>query len=78
MPVFVGPPKATCANGAWKPSIKPKCVSQRHPDMEGGQIVWSRNRRHTMAEPSICPEARTTADRKVIYTHPGHEEVMVG
>lgn len=80
--LLIGPPKATCANGSWKPSLKPKCVSQRHPDMEG-QIIWSRNRRHTLnnlMEPSnsseICPEVRATSEHEVIYTQPG-QEVMV-
>jgi hypothetical protein len=71
--LLIGPPKATCTGGSWKPSIKPKCASQRHPDMEG-QIIWSRNRRNT--NNTVCPEVRENEKIKVIYTQPG-TEIMV-
>ncbi|KAI6221409.1 Sushi, von Willebrand factor type A, EGF and pentraxin domain-containing protein 1 [Aphelenchoides fujianensis] len=76
--LLIGPPKATCANGSWKPSIKPKCVSQRHPDMEG-QIVWSRNRRHVEANGTAggCPEVEDSADYQVAYSQGGQEVMMV-
>lgn len=80
--LLIGPPKATCANGEWKPTTKPKCESQRHPDMEG-QIIWSRNRRHTLdnldegiKNDTVCPEIRANGEQKVIYTQP-QKEVMV-
>jgi hypothetical protein len=48
-----------------------------------GQIIWSRNRRHTLENlmesqnsSSMCPEVRATAENKVIYTQP-EQEVMV-
>ncbi|KAI6205224.1 Sushi, von Willebrand factor type A, EGF and pentraxin domain-containing protein 1 [Aphelenchoides besseyi] len=75
--LLIGPPKATCANGQWKPSIKPKCVSQRHPDMEG-QIIWSRNKRQIGSEMQKreCPEVKDTMEYQVAFTSRGQEVML--
>ncbi|KAI6173620.1 Sushi, von Willebrand factor type A, EGF and pentraxin domain-containing protein 1 [Aphelenchoides besseyi] len=76
--LLIGPPKATCANGQWKPSIKPKCVSQRHPDMEG-QIIWSRNKRQIGSEIQRheCPDVKDTVEYQVAFTARGQEVMVV-
>lgn len=65
---LLGPPKASCAHGMWRPTTKPKCVSQRHPDMEG-QIIWSRTKRDISN--MSCSHEVTDKNRWIYYTQPG-------
>uniref|UniRef100_A0A183CIA3 Sushi, von Willebrand factor type A, EGF and pentraxin domain-containing protein 1 n=1 Tax=Globodera pallida TaxID=36090 RepID=A0A183CIA3_GLOPA len=55
---LIGPPKATCD---WRPGLRPECVPQVHPAVEG-QILWSRpggrrrrRRRHLLSGVSRRP-----------------------
>ncbi|KAI1716365.1 sushi repeat (SCR repeat) domain-containing protein [Ditylenchus destructor] len=100
---LIGPPKATCTAvttnvegslttiGLWRPGVKPKCVSQRHPAMEG-QIIWnSRTKRASLQnnvttfqsmtrasdESSNCevPSPLKTESREIVVIKPGQESI---
>ncbi|KAI1724402.1 sushi repeat (SCR repeat) domain-containing protein [Ditylenchus destructor] len=98
---LIGPPKATCTAvttnvegslttiGLWRPGVKPKCVSQRHPAMEG-QIIWnSRTKRASLQnnvttfpsvtsdENSKCelPTSLKTESREIVVIKPGQESI---
>jgi hypothetical protein len=57
---------ANVQHGEWRPGLKPKCVFQRHPNIEG-QILWSgggkrrRRRRQTGGGETLIGEGAATA-----------------
>uniref|UniRef100_L7MMX3 LEV-9 n=2 Tax=Oesophagostomum dentatum TaxID=61180 RepID=L7MMX3_OESDE len=64
---LIGPPKASCVNGSWMPKVKPKCVSQTHPMIEG-RIMWDRRKREIQgfdADPS-CPLIQSNSEKIVV------------
>ncbi|KHJ85830.1 hypothetical protein OESDEN_14434 [Oesophagostomum dentatum] len=64
---LIGPPKASCVNGSWMPKVKPKCVSQTHPMIEG-RIMWDRRKREIQgfdADPN-CPPIQSNSEKIVV------------
>ncbi|TKR66617.1 hypothetical protein L596_022887 [Steinernema carpocapsae] len=66
---LIGTPKATCVNGVWMPKMKPKCVSQTHPLIEG-QIIWGRMKRSLPSH--NCIQLRDDSSRAVLSDPTGN------
>ncbi|VDM65839.1 unnamed protein product [Strongylus vulgaris] len=64
---LIGPPKASCVNGQWMPKVKPKCVSQTHPMIEG-RIMWDRRKREIegLDVNVSCPPIQSTLEKIVV------------
>ncbi|KIH58706.1 sushi domain protein [Ancylostoma duodenale] len=60
---LIGPPKASCVNGNWMPKVRPKCVSQTHPMIEG-RIMWDRRKRVDLNQ--SCPPIQSTPEKIVV------------
>ncbi|KIH53341.1 hypothetical protein ANCDUO_16534 [Ancylostoma duodenale] len=60
---LIGPPKASCVNGNWMPKVRPKCVSQTHPMIEG-RIMWDRRKRVDLNQ--NCPPIQSTPEKIVV------------
>ncbi|GMT33353.1 hypothetical protein PFISCL1PPCAC_24650, partial [Pristionchus fissidentatus] len=74
---LIGAPKASCVNGQWMPQIKPMCVSQTHPLIDG-QIVWDRTRRETEERPTTPrPARKERRRRKKERRHRPHHSILV-
>ncbi|WKY11470.1 hypothetical protein Q1695_003213 [Nippostrongylus brasiliensis] len=73
-----GAPKASCVNGQWMPKMKPKCVSQTHPMIEG-RITWDRKKRSadgslgriSLGNEPECPPVRSSQEKIVVVNRDG-------
>ncbi|KAK6753871.1 hypothetical protein RB195_013079 [Necator americanus] len=64
---LIGPPKASCVNGTWMPKVRPKCVSQTHPMIEG-RIMWDRRKREIegVDMDMSCPPIQSNSEKIVV------------
>ncbi|WKY11468.1 hypothetical protein Q1695_003213 [Nippostrongylus brasiliensis] len=75
---LIGAPKASCVNGQWMPKMKPKCVSQTHPMIEG-RITWDRKKRSadgslgriSLGNEPECPPVRSSQEKIVVVNRDG-------
>ncbi|CAI4228747.1 unnamed protein product [Auanema sp. JU1783] len=72
---LIGAPKASCVDGEWMPKVRPKCVSQTHPMIEG-RITWDRMKREIrigsrLKREVLCPNMESDDERTVISNTDG-------
>lgn len=60
-----GPPGATCIDGKWSPSDKPRCVDEFHPKM----VQWKRRRKRSASEPAKLGVRRRRAGGEMRERH---------
>ncbi|PIO61305.1 sushi domain protein, partial [Teladorsagia circumcincta] len=72
-----GPPKASCVNGQWMPKMRPKCVSQTHPMIEG-RITWDRKKRDVAGFEggTNCPPVSSNAEKIVVVNKDGDINII--